>query len=76
MKHLYINNGFTLEQVTENRLLALQAIKQELESGYDATCYLDDLDPENKFEIQEELDNWAINIPKWCISTFFESHEI
>lgn len=76
MKHLYINNGFTLEQVTANRLLALQAIKQELESGYDATCYLDDLDPENKFEIQDELDNWARDIPTWSIGTFFESHEI
>ena len=77
MKQLYINNGFgELVLVTENRLAALNALKQEIETGYDATCYLDDLDQENKLEIQGELDNWAIHIPKWCIGTFFESHAI
>ena len=77
MKHLYINNGLgKLVLVTENRLAALNALRQEWETGYDATCYLDDLDPINKSDIQDELDNWAIQIPRWSIGTFFESHGI
>jgi len=69
----YIYDGFELQRVTSSRLIALQALKHEFEHGYDAGCYIDDLDPEQKWQVLDELDNWARHIPRWNVDSFFES---
>jgi hypothetical protein len=68
-RYIYTEDG--LEKVTPARRLALWAIKSECETGYDAGCFIDDLDPTNKYEAQDELDNWARDIPTWRIGEFF-----
>ena len=68
-RYIYTEEG--LEKVTPTRRLALWALKNECETGYDAGCFIDDLDPINKEEAQDELDNWARHIPTWRIGDFF-----
>ena len=68
-RYIYTEDG--LDKVTPARRLALWAIKNECETGYDAGCFIDELDPANKYEAQDELDNWARNIPAWRIGEFF-----
>lgn len=73
MEKRYICTESGLEKLTAARRLALGALINELKTGYDATCYLDDLDPSNKSEAQDELDNWAMHIPRWRIGEWCNS---
>ena len=71
MHKRYIHTDQGLEKVTPARRLALWAVKNECETGYDAGCFIDDLDHKNANEIRDELDNWAVHIQRWRIADFF-----
>jgi len=68
-RYIYTDQG--CEKVTPARRLALWALKNECETGYDAGCFIDDLDHKNANEIRDELDNWAVHIQRWRIGEFF-----
>lgn len=71
MQTRYVWIGAEIHAFTANRIMALKAKLNELDSGYDAGCFIDDLDHEDQFEIREELDNWVSNIPNWWVAEFF-----
>jgi hypothetical protein len=75
-EEMYISDGFMTHRVTEEKLIALRAVKHEVEKGEDAFCYIHELDFENQSELLDMLDYWARDIPLWRVGEFFRHYEL